>query len=160
MHQLLHHTWILAKSMLSEAATAVLPAGLRVTASTVESSSYADSLFSTSSNTLPVYRMNRRRQNTLPCGMKYIYPKRPHRKGGFLHTDGCKVDYRLRLHWFILCTRRSGGLFMRQGYATSQLDLPSLTPLSVDGCDSCRSSPLSCFSRLLQLVDNWPHILS
>ena len=25
------------------------------------------------------------------------------------HADGCKVDSRLRMHRFILCTRRSGG---------------------------------------------------
>ena len=36
------------------------------------------------------------------------------------------------LHRFILCTRRSGGT-AHEG-ATSQLNLPSLTPLSVAGC--------------------------
>ena len=38
------------------------------------------------------------------------------------------------LHRFILCTRRSGGTAHEGGDATSQLDLPSLTPLSVAGC--------------------------
>ena len=40
------------------------------------------------------------------------------------------------LHRFILCTRRGaqGVVPMRVGGATSQLDLPSLTPLSVAGC--------------------------
>ena len=38
------------------------------------------------------------------------------------------------LHRFILCTRRSGGTAHEGGGATSQLDLPSLTPLSVAGC--------------------------
>ena len=38
------------------------------------------------------------------------------------------------LHRFILCTRRSGGTAHKGGGATSQLDLPSLTPLSVAGC--------------------------
>ena len=38
------------------------------------------------------------------------------------------------LHRFIICTRRSGVLPMRVGGATTQLDLPPLTPLSVDGC--------------------------
>ena len=40
----------------------------------------------------------------------------------------------LRLHRFILCTRRSGVLPMRVGVATSRLDLESLTLLSVAGC--------------------------
>ena len=35
---------------------------------------------------------------------------------------------------FILCTRRSGGTAHEGGSATSQLDQPSLTPLSVAGC--------------------------
>ena len=37
MHQWLHHSWILAKSLLREAATAVLSAGLRTATSNVES---------------------------------------------------------------------------------------------------------------------------
>ena len=49
-----------------------------------------------------------------------------------------KLQYRLpvepRLHRFILCTRRSGGTAHDGGGATSQLDLPSLTILSVAGC--------------------------
>ena len=35
------------------------------------------------------------------------------------------------LHRFILCMRRSGGAAHEGGSATSQLDLPSLTPLSI-----------------------------
>ena len=35
---------------------------------------------------------------------------------------------------YILCTRRSGGTAHEGGGATSQLDLPTLTPLSVAGC--------------------------
>ena len=38
------------------------------------------------------------------------------------------------LHRFILRTRRSWGTAHEGGGATSQLDLPSLTPLSVAGC--------------------------
>ena len=38
------------------------------------------------------------------------------------------------LHRFILCTRHSGGTAHEGGGATSQLDLPSLTPLYVAGC--------------------------
>ena len=45
----------------------------------------------------------------------------------------------------------------RVGGATSQLDLPSLTPVS--WLTATRSSPLGYFSKLLQVVDNWftPH---
>ena len=39
-----------------------------------------------------------------------------------------------KLHRFILCTRRSRGTAHVGGGATSQLDLPSLTPLSVACC--------------------------
>ena len=39
----------------------------------------------------------------------------------------------LRLHLFILCTRRSIAAAREGGGATSKLDLPSLTPLSVAG---------------------------
>ena len=37
------------------------------------------------------------------------------------------------MHRFILCTRRSEGTAHEGGGATSQLDPPSLTPLSVAG---------------------------
>ena len=38
------------------------------------------------------------------------------------------------LHRFILCTRHPGGTAMWVGGATSQLNLPSLMPLSIAGC--------------------------
>ena len=38
------------------------------------------------------------------------------------------------LHRFILCMRRTWGTAHEGGGATSQLDLPSLTPLSVASC--------------------------
>ena len=60
------------------------------------------------------------------------------------HAEGHRVDSGLKLHQFILCTRRSGVLPIRVGAATSQLDLPSLTPLSVAGC-----------GRLPQGVPHW-----
>ena len=50
----------------------------------------------------------------------------------------------LKLHQFILCTRRSGGTAHEGGGAPSQLDLPSLTPLSAAGC-----------GRLQLGVQNW-----
>ena len=50
------------------------------------------------------------------------------------HAEGCRVGSRLRLHRLILCTiRRSGGTAHEGGIATNQLDLASLTPLSVAG---------------------------
>ena len=65
------------------------------------------------------------------------------------------------LHRFILCTRRSGDTAQEGGGATSQLDLPSLTPLSVAGCSPLQLGfpNLGYFSRLLQVLDNWSHIL-
>ena len=52
------------------------------------------------------------------------------------HAEGCIVARSIpsvaELHRFILCTRCSGGMWV--GGATSQLDLPLLTPLSVAGC--------------------------
>ena len=50
----------------------------------------------------------------------------------------------LRLHRFILCTRSSGGTSNESGGATSQLDLPCLTPLFVPG-----------FGRLQLGVPHW-----
>ena len=54
------------------------------------------------------------------------------------HAEGCNVARSIlavaELHRFILCTRRSGGTAHVGGGVTSQLDLPSLTPLSVAGC--------------------------
>ena len=50
----------------------------------------------------------------------------------------------LRLHRFILCTRRSGGTAHEGGGATSRLNLPFLMPLSVPGC-----------GRLQLRVPNW-----
>ena len=38
MHQLLHHSWIIGKSLLREAATAGLSADLQTTATSAESS--------------------------------------------------------------------------------------------------------------------------
>ena len=53
-----------------------------------------------------------------------------------LMLQGCVpvVLVALRLHRFILCTRHSGVQPKMVGGATSQLDLSSLTPLSVAGC--------------------------
>ena len=45
-----------------------------------------------------------------------------------------RLPVELRLHRFLLCTRRTGGTDHDGGDATNQLDLPSLTGLSVAGC--------------------------
>ena len=50
VHQWLHHSWILVKTLLWEAATAGHSAGWRITVSNVESSELAYSWFCTSSN--------------------------------------------------------------------------------------------------------------
>ena len=47
-----------------------------------------------------------------------------------------RLSVELTLHRLIQCTYRSGGTAHEGGGAISQLDLPSLTPLSVAGC--CR----------------------
>ena len=52
----------------------------------------------------------------------------------------------LRLHWLILCARRSGGTAHEGGGASSQLNLTFLTPMPIAGCAeilaSIRSSPV------------------
>ena len=55
-----------------------------------------------------------------------------------------RIPVELRLHGFILCTRRSGDTAMRVGGATSQLDLPSVMSLSEADC-----------GRLLLGVPHW-----
>ena len=56
-------------SLLREAATAGLSAGLLRTAISVESSAYAYSLPPPAQNISLVYRMNKGGPNILPCGM-------------------------------------------------------------------------------------------
>ena len=71
------------------------------------------------------------------------------------HAEGCRVNSRLRLHRFILCTWRSGGTAHEGGGATSQLDLRSLTPLSVAGCGPLQLEvPYWATIRILQIFDN------
>ena len=67
------------------------------------------------------------------------------------HAEGLqdRIQAVTELHRFILCTRRSGGNAMRVGCATSQLDLPSLTPMSVAGCGRLQLG----VSHLVTLVD-------
>ena len=70
------------------------------------------------------------------------------------------VRFPLRLHRFILCTRRSGGT-AHEGGGCDQ----SIGSTVSDAIVRCwlwstvtRSSPLGYFSTLLQVVDNCPHI--
>ena len=71
------------------------------------------------------------------------------------------VKKKMNLSDFTLSTPRPGAVeglgtaLCRVGDATSQLDLPSLTPLSVAGWSTATvSSPLGYFGKLLQVVDN------
>ena len=68
------------------------------------------------------------------------------------HADCCRIDSRRRQYLFILCTKVLGGGYClgtahEGGGATTQLDLPSLTPLPM-------AAALGYFSTLLQVVDN------
>ena len=65
---------------------------------------------------------------------EYLYPEWPHRQGGCLTCCSCTIESSW-VHCFILYARGAQGVLpMRVGGATSQLDLPSLTPLSVADC--------------------------
>ena len=70
---------------------------------------------------------------------------------------GCRVDSGKRLHRFILCSGRSGGTTTENGGCDqSELDLQSVTPLSVAGCGRL---PLGVANwatslALLPVVDN------
>ena len=50
------------------------------------------------------------------------------------HAEGCRVDSRLSCTDFYYAPGAQGVLLMRVEGETSQLDLPSRTPLSVAGC--------------------------
>ena len=63
-----------------------------------------------------------------------LYPEWPHRQGGCLACCGCTFDSRWGCTDLYYARGAHGVLPMRVGGATSQLDLPSLTPLSVAGC--------------------------
>ena len=70
------------------------------------------------------------------------------------------VRFPLRLHWFILCTRRSRGT-AHEGGGCDQSIGSIVSDAIVRSClwlTATRSSPFGCFSTLLQVVDNWPHI--
>ena len=67
----------------------------------------------------------------------------------------------LSLDRFILCTRASGGTAL-EGEGCDQSILPTVSDAIARSwfwSTATRSSPLGCFSRLLRVVDNRPHIL-
>ena len=78
-----------------------------------------------------------------------------------LHADGCMVDSQLSLHWFTLCTRRSG-ITAHEGGEWDQSIGSTVSDAMVRSwlwSTATRSSQLGCFRRLLQVFDNWPHLL-
>ena len=81
------------------------------------------------------------------------------------HAEGCKVARSnlavAELHRFILCTRRSGGT-EHEGGGCDQSIRSIVSDAIVHSWlwqTATRSSPFGYFSRLLQVVDNRPHIL-
>ena len=88
-------------------------------------------------------------------------PKWPHRQGG------CRACWRLQdripavaeLHRFILCTRRSGGTAQEYGGCDQSIVSPVFVAIVLSWLWSTttRRYPLGYLSRLLQVVDNWPH---
>ena len=63
-----------------------------------------------------------------------LYPEWPHRQGGCLACCGCTFESRCCCTDLYYARGAQWVLPMRVGGATSQLDLPSLTRLSVAGC--------------------------
>ena len=64
-------------------------------------------------------------------------------------------------HLFILCMRRSGGTADEGGECDQSIGSTvsdSIVRIWL-WSTATRSSPLGYFSKLLQVVDNWPHIL-
>ena len=77
------------------------------------------------------------------------YPEWPHRQGGCSHAAVAR-GVPLMLHGFILCTWRAGGT-AREGGGCDQ-SIGSIR--SWLWLTATRSSPLGCFSTILQVVDN------
>ena len=81
-------------------------------------------------------------------------------------AEGCEVarsnpNPGAELHRFILRTRRSGGT-AQKGVGCGQSIGSIVSDAIVNSwlwSTATSSSPLGYFSRLLQVVDNWPHIL-
>ena len=63
-----------------------------------------------------------------------LYHEWPHRQGGCLACCGCTFESRWGCTFLYYARGAQGVLPMRLGGATSELDLPPMTPLSVAGC--------------------------
>ena len=63
-----------------------------------------------------------------------LYPEWSHRHGGCLACYGCTFESRRGCTDLYYARGAKGVLPIRVGGATNQLDIPSLTPLSVAGC--------------------------
>ena len=77
-----------------------------------------------------------------------------------LVAEDCRVDSQLRLHRFLLFTRRSGCTTHEVGGATSQFDLPSLTTLSVAFCGRLQLEFSHWATSVAQnkILDDNPHL--
>ena len=71
------------------------------------------------------------------------------------------VRFPLRMHCFILCTRRWGSTAHEGGGCDQSIESTVSDAIirSWLWLTATRSSPFGWFSTLLQVVDNWPHIL-
>ena len=104
-------------------------------------------------------------QNSAQYTLSILYPEWPHRQGGCLTCCGCTFESSW-VHWSMLCTRRSGGTAKdpctaHEGGGCDQSIGSTVSDAIVRSrlwLTASRSSPLGCFS-ILQVVDNWPHIL-
>ena len=77
------------------------------------------------------------------------------------HTDGCRIDSRWGCTDLYYTRRRSGGT-AHEGGGCYQLIGSTVSDSIVSSwlrSTAIISSPLGCYSGLLQVVDNWPHIL-
>ena len=91
----------------------------------------------------------------------HLNPEWPHRQGCCLACCSCTFESRWGLHWFILCKWHSGGT-AHEGGGCDQSIGSTVSDVIVRSwlwLTATRSSSLGCFSTLLQVVDNWPHIL-
>ena len=68
----------------------------------------------------------------LTC-LYFLYPEWPHRHGGCLACCGCTFDSRCGFT-DLYYAGGAQGVVHEGGGATSELDLPSLTPFSIAGC--------------------------
>ena len=77
------------------------------------------------------------------------------------HAEGCREKSQLRLHSLIQCTTNSGGTAHEARGCDQSIEFTVSDGIvhSLLWSTATRSSLLGYFSRLLQVVDNWPNIL-